>query len=110
MLILQTLTSISFKYKANLLGNTEADGTDGILKTATIAVPLKCLSNFWRSLEMLSITCKAELNLNGQSILLCQQMAMIMIMINIVILFLPSKTQNCMFQLKIYEWKTIKNY
>ena len=110
MLILQTLTSISFKYKANLLGNTEVDGADGILKTTTIAVPLKCFSNFWRSLEMSLIICKAELNLNGQSILLCQQMAMIMVMINIVILFLPSKTQNCMFQLKIYEWKTIKNY
>ena len=41
----------SFEYKAELL-NTEADVNNGILKTATIAVPLKYLSNFWRSLEM----------------------------------------------------------
>ena len=42
----------SFEYKAKLLGNSEADGNNGILKNATIAVPLKCLSNFWRTLEM----------------------------------------------------------
>ena len=40
----------SFKYKAKLLENTEADGTNVILRNATIAVPLKYLSNFWRSL------------------------------------------------------------
>ena len=33
----------SFKYKANLITNTEADGTK---KRVKIAVPLKCLSNF----------------------------------------------------------------
>ena len=42
----------SFKYKAKLLGNTAAQpvptATNGILKNATIAVPLKYLSNFWR--------------------------------------------------------------
>ena len=31
----------SFKYKTKLLGNTEANGANGILKNATIAVPLK---------------------------------------------------------------------
>ena len=36
------------KYKAKLLGNTEADGVNAILKNAAIAVPLKYLSNFWR--------------------------------------------------------------
>ena len=45
----------SFKYKANLIGNTEANGTrNGV----NIAVPLKYLSNFWRSLEMPLINCK----------------------------------------------------
>ena len=39
----------SFKYKANLIGNTEANGTKNEVK---IAVPLKYLSNCWRSLEM----------------------------------------------------------
>ena len=40
----------SFKYKAKLLGNTEVqpnpNNANGILKTATTAVPLKYLSNF----------------------------------------------------------------
>ena len=48
----------SLKYKANLTGNTENDETKNGVK---IAVPLKYLSNFWRSLEMPLINCKAEL-------------------------------------------------
>ena len=54
----------SFKYKINSLENTEADGDSGILKNATIAVPLKYFSNFWRSLEIPLIVCKVELKLN----------------------------------------------
>ena len=48
----------SFKYKANLIANTEANGTK---KGAKIA--LKYLSNFWRSLKMPLINCKVELSL-----------------------------------------------
>ena len=50
----------SFKYIANLIGNTEANGTKNGVK---IAVPLKYLSNFWRSLEIPLINCKVELSL-----------------------------------------------
>ena len=57
----------SFEFKASLLGNTVAQPnphqTNGVLKNATIAVPLKYLSNFWRSLEMPLINCKVELKL-----------------------------------------------
>ena len=56
----------SFKYKAKLLWNTEAqadNAVNGILKNATIAVPLKYLNNFWRLLEMPLINCKVELKL-----------------------------------------------
>ena len=49
-----------FKYKANLIGNTETNGTK---KGVKIAVPLKYLSNFWRSLEMPLIHGKVELSL-----------------------------------------------
>ena len=49
-----------FKHKASLIGNTEDDGTRNAVK---IAVPLKYLSNFWRSLEMPLINCKIELSL-----------------------------------------------
>ena len=40
----------SFKNKANLLGNNEADGANGVLRNTIVAVPLKYLSNFWRLL------------------------------------------------------------
>ena len=50
----------SFKYKANVIGNTENNGTKSGVK---LAVPLKYLSNFWRSLEMPLINCKIEISL-----------------------------------------------
>ena len=50
----------SFKYKANIIGNTENNGRKNGVK---IAVPLKYLNNFWRSLEMPLINCKVELSL-----------------------------------------------
>ena len=50
----------SFKYKANLIANT---GNNGRKNGVKIAVPLKYLSNFWRSLEMPLINCKVELSL-----------------------------------------------
>ena len=50
----------SFKYKASITGNTETNGTKNGVK---IVVPLKYLSNFWRSLEMPLINCKVELSL-----------------------------------------------
>ena len=46
----------SFKYKAKLLENSVArpapNAANGILRNVAIAVSLKYLSNFWRSLEM----------------------------------------------------------
>ena len=50
----------SFRYKASIIGNTENNGTKNGVK---VAVPLKYLSNFWRSLEMPLINCKVELSL-----------------------------------------------
>ena len=51
----------SFKFKAKLSGNIKTDGANGVLKHATIAVPLKYLNNFGRSLEMSLINCKVKL-------------------------------------------------
>ena len=50
----------SFKYKANLIGGTVADGANRKKENVKIAVPLKYFSNFWRSLEMPLINCKVE--------------------------------------------------
>ena len=58
--------SQSFKYKAALLNKTENafNNTNSSVKDAKIVVPLKYLSNFWRSLEMPLINCKVYLELN----------------------------------------------
>ena len=55
--------STSFKYKSSFFKPlTAAD--NGVFKDVKIAVPLKYLSNFWRSLEMPLINCKIHLELN----------------------------------------------
>ena len=58
--------SQSFKYKAALLGKTKdaVNNTNSSVKEAKIVIPLKYLSNFWRSLEMPLINCKVYLELN----------------------------------------------
>ena len=56
--------SDSFKYKVNLLGNPNTVAPDGISRLSVkVVVPLKYLSNFFRSLEMPLINCKVKLNL-----------------------------------------------
>ena len=60
---LTTEHSSSFKYKANLVGNTVADGANRKKEGVKIVVPLKYLSNFWRSLKMSLINCKVEFSL-----------------------------------------------
>ena len=55
-----------FKYKAALVGKTAnaVNNTNSSVKDTKIVVPLKYLSNFWRSLEMPLINCKVYLELN----------------------------------------------
>ena len=49
--------SESFKYKVKITGKTPADGK---AKDVEIIVPLKYLSNFWRTLEMPLINCEVN--------------------------------------------------
>ena len=51
----------SFNFKVKLTGQTDDDGE---IDNAKIMVPLKYLSNFWRTLEMLLINCEVNLILN----------------------------------------------
>ena len=53
----------SFKYKPNIIGNTDANEANRKKENVKIVVPLKYLSNFWRSLEMPLINCKVEFSL-----------------------------------------------
>ena len=50
-------TTDTFKFKAKITGQTGNDGT----KDVEIIVPLKYLSNFWRTLEMPVINCEVNL-------------------------------------------------
>ena len=57
--------SQSFKYKATLVRKTaNHNNGNSFVKDTKIVVPLKYLSNFWRSLEMPLINCKVHLELN----------------------------------------------
>ena len=49
--------------KSSLIGKVQAHGANGKKEKVKIAVPLKYLSNFWRSLKMYLINCKVELSL-----------------------------------------------
>ena len=51
----------SFNFKAKITGQTDDDGE---INNVEIMVPLKYLSNFWRTLEMPLINCEVELILN----------------------------------------------
>ena len=59
-----TANSIFFKYKSCFVEESTAVGTHRVFKSVKIAVPLKYLSNFWRSLEMPLINCKIRPELN----------------------------------------------
>ena len=56
-------TTDSFNFKANITGQTGNGGT----KDVEIMVPLKYLSNFWRTLEMPLINCEVNLILTRSS-------------------------------------------
>ena len=56
-------TTDSFNFKAKITGRTGDDGT----KDVEIMLPLKYLSNFWRTLEMPLINCEVNLILTWSS-------------------------------------------
>ena len=61
IMITETLTSKSFKYKTKLIGSTPDD--DNMLDAQFVA-PLKYLINFQRSLDLPFVNCKIELDLS----------------------------------------------
>ena len=58
-----TADSTAFKQKSSFFDPLTA-AYNGVFKNVKIAVPLKYLSNFWRSVEMPLINCKIHLELN----------------------------------------------
>ena len=64
-----TANSTSSKYKSSFFKPAD---NDGVFKDVKIAVPLKYLSNFWRTLEMPLINYKIHLELNWSKTVYCQ--------------------------------------
>ena len=56
----KTTKSKSFEYKTKIMGRTPADNN---ASNTEAVVPLKYLSNFWRSLDSPLINCEKELDL-----------------------------------------------
>ena len=85
-------TSSSFKYKISLLGNPDVNG--GLAKTSVkVVVPLKYLSNFFRSLEMPLINCKIKLNSTWKKeCVLSNQAGVAVFIINDTKLYVPVVT------------------
>ena len=114
--------SKSFDYKIKLLGNPILDAASNIAKLSVkVVVPLKYLSNFFRSLEMPLINCKVKLNLTWKKeCVLSNQAGNAAFIINDTKLYVPVVTlskednkdfieqQNKDFQRSIYwnEYKT----
>ena len=89
--------SDSLKYKIKLLGNvTEVAGdAAGVRRlNVKVVVPLKYLSDFFRSLEMPLINCKINLNVCYQLVPVKQYLLLMI--------------QNCTFQLLLCQRKIIK--
>ena len=91
--------SSSFKYKIKLLGGPVLDGVIA-KRNVKVVVPLKYVSNFFRSLEMPLINCKIKLNLTWKKNAHYQMM--------MVMLYLLSMIQNYTFQLLLCQKKIIK--
>ena len=95
--------SSSFKYKIKLLGNVSevVGNAAGVRRlNVKIVVPLKYLSNFFRSLEMSLINCKIKLTLTWKKNVYHQLV--------LVKQCLLSMIQNCTFQLLLCQKKIIK--
>ena len=112
--------SSSFKYKVSLLGNPVLDGNI-TKRSVKVVVPLKYLSNFFRSLEMPLSNCKIKLNLTWKKeCVLSNQAGLAVFIINGTKMYVPVVTlskednkdfieqQNKGFQRSIYwnEYKT----
>ena len=62
--LLMLLQLIHHLFNTNFIGKSTAVNNNRVFKNVKIAVPLKHLSYFWRSLEIPLINCKIQLQLN----------------------------------------------
>ena len=95
--IVSTANSSSFKFKSSFFKPLR-DADNGVFKNVKIAVPLKYLSNFWRSVEMPLINCKIHLELNWTKDCVMSAIADTIFKIT---------NTSYMFQLLLYQAKTM---
>ena len=87
--------SSSFKYKSSFITNRNG---------VKIAVPLKYLSNFWRSLEIPLINCKVELSLKWYKNCMFSSAG------DNATFTITDANLVLMFQLLLYQQKAMQNY
>ena len=89
-----TLTDFkTFKFKVKITGSTPHNGTT---KNVKIAVSLKYISKFWRTLEMSLINCESYHVLNWST--------------DCVISSADGKTKYTIMDTKLYQLKIMQNY
>ena len=103
--------SSSFKYKVSLLGNPDLDGAIA-KRSVKVVVPLKYLSNFFRSLEMPLINCKIKLNLTWKKEwVLSYQTGAAVFIINDTKMYVPVESQKKIIKIllknKIKDFKDL---
>ena len=94
--------STFFKYKSCFFKPLTADD-NGVFKNVKIAVPLKYLSNFWRSLEMPLINCKIHLELNWSKDFLMSTIANITFKMPNTKLYVPNVTLSSKDNVKLVK-------
>ena len=86
--------SESFQSKTKIIGNTPAVGNT---KNVEIAVPLKYLSNFWRTLEASIINCEVNLILKWSSSVITNSTSLGTIAITDAKLYIPVVTLSAQY-------------
>ena len=83
--------------KISITGELEGKNTEEV----KIVMPLKHLSNFWRTLDMPLINCEVSLiwNWSGEFLL---QILQLLKLVTLHIQHLKKQTQNCMYQCSLY--------
>ena len=89
--------SESFQSKTKIIGNTPAVGNT---KNVEIAIPLKYLSSFWRTLEASIINCDVNLILKWSSSVITNSTSLETIAITDTKLYIPVATLSAQYNAK----------
>ena len=91
----KTITSKSFEYKTKLIGRTPNNN----MLIEEVVVSLKCLSKFWRFLDLLLINCEIEFDLLWSKECIISEISITPVIQELIYLFQPrQQTTGATFQ------------